>query len=78
MKPTRMLLAAIAIGIAASVSAVAADPVNPPAEKFELRDGDRVVFLGNTLIEREQKYGYWELMLTMAWPERNITFRNLG
>jgi hypothetical protein len=51
----------------------AADP--PP---FELRDGDRVVFLGNTLIEREQKYGHWELMLTMAWPERNVTFRNLG
>ena len=46
--------------------------------KFELHDGDRVVFLGNTLIEREQKYGYWELMLTMAWPERNVTFRNLG
>jgi hypothetical protein len=43
-----------------------------------LHDGDRVVFLGNTLIEREQKYGYWELMLTMAWPERNVTFRNLG
>jgi hypothetical protein len=36
------------------------------------------VFLGKTLIEREQKYGYWELMLTMAWPERNVTFRNLG
>jgi glycosyltransferase involved in cell wall biosynthesis len=47
-------------------------------EQFELKDGDRVVFLGNTLIEREQKYGYWELMLTMAWPERNVTFRNLG
>jgi hypothetical protein len=48
------------------------------AEKFELRDGDRVVFLGNTLIERENSHGYWELMLTLAWPERNVTFRNLG
>lgn len=48
------------------------------AEKFELRDGDRVVFLGNTLIERENTHGYWELMLTLAWPERNVTFRNLG
>lgn len=57
----------------ATTAAVAAEP--PP---FELKDGDRVVFLGNTLIEREQKYGYWELMLTMAWPERNVTFRNLG
>lgn len=46
--------------------------------KLELRDGDRVVFLGNTLIEREQKYGYWETMLTARHPDRNITFRNLG
>lgn len=45
---------------------------------FELKDGDRVVLLGNTLIEREQLYGEWETMLTAAWPERNVTFRNLG
>ncbi len=48
------------------------------AAAFELRDGDRVVFLGNTLIEREQQTGHWETMLTAAWLERNITFRNLG
>lgn len=46
--------------------------------QFELRDGDRVVFLGNTLIERAQKYGHWEAMLTSRYPDRNITFRNLG
>jgi hypothetical protein len=27
---------------------------------FELRDGDRVVLVGNTLIERERRYGHWE------------------
>jgi lysophospholipase L1-like esterase len=48
------------------------------AEPFELRDGDRVVLIGNTLIEREQRYGYWEAALTSRWPERNVTFRNLG
>jgi lysophospholipase L1-like esterase len=42
------------------------------------RDGDRVVFLGSTVIEREQKYGYWETALTIANPKKNITFRNLG
>ena len=41
-------------------------------------DGDRVVLLGNTLIEREQKYGYLETALTERYPDRNITFRNLG
>ena len=48
------------------------------AEPFELKDGDKVVWLGSTLIEREQRYGYWETALTARWPDRNITFRNLG
>jgi len=48
------------------------------AGPFELKDGDRVVFLGATLIEQEQRYGYWEAALTSRWPDRNVTFRNLG
>jgi lysophospholipase L1-like esterase len=48
------------------------------AEPFELKDGDRVVFVGSTLIEREQRYAYWEMALTTHFPDRNITFRNLG
>jgi len=48
------------------------------AEEFKLVDGDRVVWVGNVMIEREQRYGYWELALTARFPERNITFRNLG
>ena len=45
---------------------------------FELRDGDRVVFLGDTFIEREQRYGHIEYFFTTHWPDRHITFRNLG
>ena len=45
---------------------------------FELRDGDRVVLLGDTFIEREQCYGHIEYLFTTHWPDRNITFRNLG
>ena len=45
---------------------------------FLFRDGDRVVLLGGTLIEREQKYGSWELAMTMANKDKNVTFRNLG
>ena len=48
------------------------------ATPFELKDGDRVVFLGDTLIEREQHYGWIELMLTTRFPDRRVTFRNLG
>jgi putative heme-binding domain-containing protein len=49
-----------------------------PAKPFELRDGDRVVFLGDTLMEREKDFGYIELMMTLRSPDRNVTFRNLG
>jgi len=45
---------------------------------FELQDGDRVVLLGATLIEREGQFGFLETAWTAAWPDRNIVFRNLG
>jgi hypothetical protein len=47
-------------------------------EAFSLRDGDRVVLIGSTLIEREQRYGYWETALTRRYPDKSIIFRNLG
>jgi lysophospholipase L1-like esterase len=53
-------------------------PRTTQAADFELKDGDRVVLLGSTLIEREQRYGYWETALTARYPDRNITFRNLA
>jgi lysophospholipase L1-like esterase len=56
--------------------------LGPPATAaeppFELRDGDRVVLLGGTLIERDQSYGDLETALTARLPGRSITFRNLG
>ncbi|MEX2395614.1 MAG: SGNH/GDSL hydrolase family protein [Balneolales bacterium] len=45
---------------------------------FELKDGDRVVFLGNSLMEKDLKHGYLEVALTSRWPNQDITFRNLG
>ncbi|MBA3777083.1 MAG: SGNH/GDSL hydrolase family protein [Betaproteobacteria bacterium] len=51
---------------------------NPDVDAFELRDGDRVVLIGNTFIEREQTYSYFESLLRTRWPDRKITFRNLG
>lgn len=53
-------------------------PVARAADPFEFKDGDRVVFIGSTLIEREQRYGYWELALTLKNRDKNVTFRNLG
>jgi lysophospholipase L1-like esterase len=48
------------------------------AAPFALADGDRVVFLGSTLIEREQRSGYWELALTARFPKAKVIYRNLG
>src|SRR5262249_43553808 len=46
--------------------------------RFELNDGDRIVLVGDTLIERDQRYGYLETLLTLLNPGKDLTFRNLG
>ena len=70
----RSLLHSALIAFLALTAASAATP----AARFELRDGDRVVFLGDTLIEREQYHGWIELMLSARSTDRRVTFRNLG
>jgi lysophospholipase L1-like esterase len=45
---------------------------------LELKDGDRVAFIGGTFIEREQAYSFLETLLRTQWPERKVVFRNLG
>ncbi|QHV95561.1 GDSL-type esterase/lipase family protein [Spirosoma endbachense] len=52
-----------------------AESLNSP---FELKNGDRVVFLGNSLFENDFQYGYIELALTTRWPDRDVTYRNIG
>ncbi|MBI1784294.1 SGNH/GDSL hydrolase family protein [Candidatus Sumerlaeota bacterium] len=49
-----------------------------PREPFDLHDGDRVVFVGGAFFERELQYGHIEAALSARWPDRHITFRNLG
>lgn len=45
---------------------------------FELRDGDSVVWLGGTFLERAQRSGWLETSLHGALPDRKLRFRNLG
>jgi putative heme-binding domain-containing protein len=66
-----MRIAIVCVLLALSSTALAAEP-------FELRDGDRVVLVGNTFIEREQNYGHLETRFIARWPDRNVAFRNLG
>jgi lysophospholipase L1-like esterase len=55
-------------------SATRADDPPPLA----LKDGDRVVLIGDALIEREQTYGHLETVVSLLSPDKTITFRNLG
>jgi lysophospholipase L1-like esterase len=43
-----------------------------------LKDGDRVVLVGGTFIERMQTHGYLETELATRLHAKNLTFRNLG
>src|SRR5262245_8545395 len=61
---------------ALTVLALAQQPEAP--KPFELKAGDRIVWIGSTLVEREQRYGYWETALYASFPKANFTVRNLG
>jgi lysophospholipase L1-like esterase len=76
--PARLLVLGTVILMIGAMPGFGQEKKTPAKPRFELKDGDRVVFLGNTFIERMQRYGYIETMLTARWPDRKIIFRNLG
>ena len=47
-------------------------------EPFPIEDGDRIVFIGGTFVERDVRYGCIETLFTHHFYEKNLTFRNLG
>jgi lysophospholipase L1-like esterase len=84
----RLPLAAVLAAVALGARPAAAQPA-PPAgtgsagssaagSSWSLRDGDRVVFLGDTFVEREGDRGFVETALVAAHREASLTFRNLG
>ncbi len=48
------------------------------APGFTLRDGDRVLLLGDTVVEREGERGAIETALVATHPAADLTIRNLG
>ncbi len=48
------------------------------ADRLELKEGDRILFIGDTFFEREVNYGHLEARLTAAAADRSLTFRNLA
>lgn len=47
-------------------------------QTFEFKDGDRLVLIGNTVIEREQRYGTFEPRLALALGDVKVSVRNLA
>jgi lysophospholipase L1-like esterase len=70
IQPRLLLVLVLCVPLAASPAQA--------VDALTLTDGDRVVLVGSALIEREQRYGYWETALTRRHPDKSITFRNLG
>lgn len=76
----KFLLAGLLLVIHTVTIAQAFGPISTakPDAAFTLHDGDRVLFVGNSLFENDLLYGYLELALTTRWPDRQVTFRNIG
>lgn len=53
----------------------AAAPVSLPIEPVE---GESIVFVGNTLAARMEHFNFFETALHQQFPEKQITFRNMG
>ncbi|MFM8220285.1 MAG: hypothetical protein ACKOJF_15330, partial [Planctomycetaceae bacterium] len=49
-----------------------------PAGPFQLLPEDRVVWVGDTLVERASRDEFWEAVLTARMPKKRVIFRNLG
>jgi lysophospholipase L1-like esterase len=79
--PSRLLRSACFLAVLLTAGAIqaarAADEPQAP-KPFKLADGDRVVFLGSTFIERAQTHGYLEAALTARYHGADVRFRNLG
>ncbi len=49
-----------------------------PSPRFDILPGDRVLLLGDTLLERETTYGYLETRMHEQFADRPFTVRNLS
>ncbi len=57
---------------------LSAQPQRTDRKKFELYDGDRIVLLGDSMIEGMAKNGCFEAALMVRWPNRKFSVLNFG
>jgi glucose/arabinose dehydrogenase len=56
----------------------AAAQASAPAPTLELKKGDRIVLIGNTLAERMLYFGHFETLLYSRFPELDLIVHDLG
>lgn len=71
-------LSALMCAVSVFAQTPGAPAVPPQPTAFEFKDGDRLVLLGNTVFEREQRYGAFEPRLDLALGELKVSVRNLA
>ncbi|MGE3821740.1 MAG: GDSL family lipase, partial [Isosphaeraceae bacterium] len=63
------------LGLLASTLLAAPSTFAEDRSAFTWKDGDRVVLIGDTLIERDLTQGYLETLITANNPVKTSTFR---
>jgi lysophospholipase L1-like esterase len=66
------------LALACAPAASAQSDAAPPPRSFTFKDGDRLVLIGNTVFEREQRYGAFEPRLGLALGDTKVSVRNLA
>src|SRR5262245_20053585 len=72
------MLAFVGLALLVAPSLVRAAGVGSLTGNLELRKGDHVSLIGNTLADRMQHDGWLETLLQSRFPDRELTIRNLG
>ncbi len=49
----------------------------PTTLPLKLNKGDRIAFIGNTLLERSRHFGFFESLLHLRYPDHQLVIRNL-
>ena len=68
----RFLSSLVLLAVCAAISPAAA------ADKLELRPGDHIAIIGNTLADRMQHSGYFEALTHDKFPKHELVFRSLA
>ena len=76
--PGRLAPAAVVVALVACVPGRAAAQAPPASAMLELRQGERIALIGNTLAERQQLFNHFETQLLTRFADLDLIVRNLG